>query len=163
MSEPLSPIRPTDDAARALARALIAEASFGALGVLHPATGTPHVARIALAPATGGGLLACVSGLALHFRALAAAPQAGLLLGEPGPKGDPLTHARLSLSVAASFVPRDVAAAQELRAFWLARHPKARVYVDLPDFRFVRLLPVAALLNGGFGKAFELTAADLAL
>ncbi len=161
MSEPVSPIRPTDAAARALARSLVAGASFGALGVLHPGTGIPHVARIAVAPAIGGGMLAFVSGLALHSRALAAAPKAGLLIGEPGPKGDPLTHPRLSLSVIASFVSVEAAATQGLRALWLARHPKARVYVDLPDFRFVHLAPTTAFLNGGFGKAFELAAADL--
>ncbi|MDP1667957.1 pyridoxamine 5-phosphate oxidase [Phaeovulum sp.] len=162
MREPISPIRPTDAAARALARSLISGASFGALGVLHPGTGTPHVARIALAPAAGGGLLALMSGLALHSRALTLAPQAGLLVGEPGPKGDPLTHPRLSLSVTAAFIAPAAASERGLRALWLARHPKALVYVDLPDFRFVHLLPTAALLNGGFGKAFELTAADLA-
>lgn len=162
MQSAVSPIRPTDETARAQACGLIAGAGFGALGVLHPATGTPHVARIALTPATGGGVMAFVSALALHTRALQAAPQAGLLLGEPGQKGDPLMHPRLSLSVTARFILPEEAAAQGLRAQWLARHPKARVYVDLPDFRFVHLAPTGALLNGGFGRAFELSAADLA-
>jgi putative heme iron utilization protein len=31
----------------------------------------------------------------------------------------------------------------------------------LGDFRFVRLEPLSASLNGGFGKAFAMTAADL--
>jgi len=162
MQPPISPIRPTDDTARTLARSLIAGANYGALAVLHPGTGTPHVARIALMPAMGGGLFAFVSALALHTRALAAAPQAGLLLGEPGPKGDPLTHPRLSLAATAHFLSPQAAAAQGLRAAWLARHPKARVYIDLPDFRFVHLSPTGALLNGGFGRAFDLTPADLA-
>lgn len=162
MPSPLSPIRPTDNAARTLARDLVAGARFGAIGVLHPVSGAPHVARIALAPATGGGLLALVSGLALHTRALAVAPQAGVLLGEPGAKGDPLTQPRLSLSVTARFVEPEEARAQGLRAHWLALHPKARIYADLPDFRFVHLAPTGALLNGGFGRAFELTAEDLA-
>ncbi|MBW6507666.1 MAG: pyridoxamine 5-phosphate oxidase [Rhodobacteraceae bacterium] len=161
MSEPPSPIRPTTEAACALARSLIAGAQFGALGVLHPVTGIPHVARIALAPAIGGGFLALLSGLALHSQAMAKAPVAGILIGEPGPKGDPLSHPRLSLSVTARFVPAQVATEQGLRARWLAQHPKARVYVDLPDFRFMQLAPTAAFLNGGFGKAFALTAEDL--
>ncbi len=162
MPAPLSPIRTTDNAARTLARDLIAGARFGAIGVLHPVSGAPHVARIALAPAKEGGLLAFVSGLALYTRALTAAPQAGLLLGEPGAKGDPLTHPRLSLSVTAHFLEADDAQAKGLRAHWLTLHPKASVYVDLPDFRFVHFAPTGALLNGGFGRAFELTAKDLA-
>lgn len=162
MQPPISPIRPTDETARALARSLIAGADFGAFAVLHPETGTPHVARIALMPAIGGGLFAFVSALALHTRALAAAPQVGLLLGEPGPKGDPLTHPRLSLTATARFLSPHEGAAQGLRGAWLARHPKAKVYIDLPDFRFVHLAPTGALLNGGFGRAFELSAADLA-
>jgi putative heme iron utilization protein len=57
-------------------------------------------------------------------------------------------------------VPR--AEAEPLRDAWLARHPKAKVYIDLPDFAFVRLVPRSALLNGGFARAFRLTPADLA-
>ena len=48
-----------------------------------------------------------------------------------------------------------------LRARWLARNPKAKVYIDLPDFSFVRLTPVSALLNGGFARAFRLSPDDI--
>ena len=48
-----------------------------------------------------------------------------------------------------------------LRARWLERNPKATIYIDLPDFAFVRLLPVSALLNGGFARAFRLSPEDL--
>jgi heme iron utilization protein len=48
-----------------------------------------------------------------------------------------------------------------LRALWLAQHPKAQLYVDFADFAFVRLAPRGAALNGGFGKAYALDAADL--
>jgi hypothetical protein len=34
-------------------------------------------------------------------------------------------------------------------------------YVDFGDFGFVRLVPLSALLNGGFGRAVRLTAQDL--
>ncbi|HRM75159.1 MAG TPA: hypothetical protein PLI13_10740, partial [Paracoccus sp. (in: a-proteobacteria)] len=47
------------------------------------------------------------------------------------------------------------------RARWLARDPKATVYIDLPDFTFWRIEPVSGLLNAGFGQAFSLTAADM--
>jgi putative heme iron utilization protein len=64
------------------------------------------------------------------------------------------------LRALADFVPPDDPRRTELRARWLARNPKATVYIDLPDFAFVRLVPQSALLNGGFARAFRLSAAD---
>jgi hypothetical protein len=48
-----------------------------------------------------------------------------------------------------------------LRALWLRAHPKAKLYIDFADFAFVRLTPITALLNAGFGKARRLSAQDL--
>ena len=48
-----------------------------------------------------------------------------------------------------------------MREGWLARHPKARLYVDFADFAFVRLRPEGAHLNGGFGRAYRLEPSDL--
>jgi len=48
-----------------------------------------------------------------------------------------------------------------LRDQWLATHPKAKLYVDFGDFGFVRLRPLSAFLNGGFGRAMRLTPDDL--
>ncbi|EYD75440.1 Putative heme iron utilization protein [Rubellimicrobium mesophilum DSM 19309] len=149
------PIRPTDDEARALARRLLAEARHGALGVLDPETRGPFVTRIAVGW-DGEAALALVSTLALHTRALQADPACSLLLGEPGPKGDPLTHPRLTLLAAAG--PADKAAQ---RTSWLARHPKSALYYDFADFLLLRLRVRSAFLNGGFGKAFRLTPEDL--
>ncbi|MBK5928254.1 HugZ family protein [Rhodobaculum claviforme] len=160
MADAPSPLRPTDDDARALARALIAGADFGALAVVHPDTGLPHVSRVGIATSADGTPVTLVSDLSLHTRALRAAPRACVLLGEPGPRGDPLTHPRLSLDVTAGIVARG-AEHDTLRARWLARHPKATLYVDFGDFHFVRLVPTGAALNGGFGRAYALTAADL--
>ena len=161
MADAPSPIRPTDSDARALARRLIAEARFGALAVVHPDTGLPHVTRIAVGLDEAGQPLTLISSLSLHTRALQAEPRASLLLGEPGPKGDPLTHPRLTLDVAAAFVPRGPDH-DSLRARWLTQHPKAALYIDFADFAFARLAPSGAALNGGFGKAYVLSAADLA-
>lgn len=156
------PVQPADDEARALAQHLLAEARFAALAVLEPGSGLPFVSRIALGLDAQGLPLALVSGLALHTRALQANPACCLLVGEPGPKGDPLTHPRLSLRARASLLDRDNPAHPPLRDAWLARNPKSKVYIDLPDFRFLRFDPVSAALNGGFARAFSLTAADLA-
>ncbi|MCU0908015.1 MAG: pyridoxamine 5'-phosphate oxidase family protein [Rhodobacteraceae bacterium] len=155
------PIRPTDAQARDLARGLVRDAGHGALGVLDPATGGPHVTRVAVMGQPDGSAVLFVSALSHHTRALRAHPACSLLLGEPGAKGDPLTHPRLTLLAQAAFVPQGSDAHRALRAAWLTRHPKARVYADLPDFAFAILTPTGAHLNGGFGRAFVLTPDDL--
>lgn len=161
MTEKRDPINPTDDGARALARGLMAGARYAALGVRDPETGTPVVSRVALALDAAGIPVTLISDLAAHARALAADPRAGLLVGEPGPRGDPLTHPRLSVSVVAEPVERGGADHAALRSLWLKLHPKAKLYVDFGDFRFVRLRPGGAALNGGFGRAYRLAPEDL--
>ena len=154
------PIRETDDEARALARRLIEEARFGALAVLDPQTGFPAVSRVAVGPGPEGGLFTLISGLSAHSRALGQDPRAGLLLGEPG-NGDPLAHPRLSLQLRAHPLPDTDPRRAALRARWLADHPKAQIYIDLPDFLFVEFEILAGALNGGFARAYRLTADDL--
>ena len=158
---PADPIRPTDDEARALARGLISGARFGALGVIDPETGFPAVTRIALGSGPEGGLWTLVSGLSAHARALRADPRVSVLVGEPGAKGDPLTHPRLSLQLRAHPLPDTDPRRAALRARWLADLPKAQIYIDLPDFFFVEFEILAGALNGGFARAYRLTADDL--
>ena len=156
-----SPIRPTDDEARALARRLLDHAHFGALGVIEPDTGAPMVTRIAVGTDADGRPVSLVSDLSAHTRALAVNPACSLLVGEPGDRGDPLTHPRLTLQARARFVRKGMAGYETLRTRWLAGHRKSTLYIDFADFSFVVLDVRAAHLNGGFGRAFALTAADL--
>lgn len=156
MAAKTDPIRPTDDAARALARGLIDAARFAALGVLDPETGAPVVTRIALAPGPDGQPLTLISDLSSHTAALRANPACSLLVGEPGPKGDPLTHPRLTLLCQAE--PADKAV---LKEHYLRLYPKARLYFDFGDFGLVRFRIGSALLNGGFGQAYRLGPDDL--
>lgn len=151
------PVQPADAGARQMARGLITAARFGALGVIDPVTGFPLVSRIALGATPEGGLCTLVSGLSAHSRALRADPRVSLLVGEPGPKGDPLTHPRLTLLATATPLPRTAALCDR----WLRDHPKAKLYIDLPDFFFVGFSLHAGALNGGFGRAFHLAPADL--
>ncbi len=157
-----TPIRPTDDEARALARELLAAARFAALAVLHPDTRAPHVTRIALGLTPEGQPMTLISALALHTRALHADPAASLLIGEPPPKGDPLAFARLTLAAKARFIDRATPNHARLREHYLASHPKSKLYADFADFSFVVFDATGAALNGGFGKAYDLTASDLA-
>ncbi|MBB4952834.1 putative heme iron utilization protein [Agrobacterium vitis] len=160
MSKLTSPIRPTTDEARLLARTLLHNAGHIALAVLDPATGAPSVSRVLMAAMPDGALIILVSQLSAHTQALLADPRASLLAGEPG-KGDPLAHPRVTVQCLAQHVSRDSDEHHMMRKSFLARHPKAKLYIDFPDFLFFRLTPLAASLNGGFGQAFRLEAKDL--
>jgi len=151
------PIRPTDDTARDLARDLLAQGRHGALGVIDPVGGAPVVSRVAVAMVAGAPTL-LVSTLSQHASALLADPRCSLLIAGPAGKGDPLTHPRLTLQARAA--PADKAAH---RATWLHQHPKALAYIDFADFILLRLAVSGGFLNGGFGRAFRLTPADLGL
>lgn len=160
MTNPFDPVARADDAARALARQLMG-LPHAALAFTDALAGTPGISRIAFGTGPDACPVTLISSLAPHFAALVQSPDCALLLGEPGPKGDPLTHPRLMLRARAEFVPAGAPGRAEMRESWLNQHPKARLYVDFADFAFVRLRPRSALLNAGFGKAFHLEAADL--
>ncbi|HEV8035322.1 pyridoxamine 5'-phosphate oxidase family protein [Yoonia sp.] len=149
------PINPTDDSARALAQKLLQNTRFAALAVTHPESGAPYVARTAMLWHEGA-LLTLVSTLSLHTKALAKNPACAALIGEPGAKGDPLTHPRMTLICTAHEVDKP-----SHKTTWLKAIPKAQLYYDFSDFRMYALAVSEAHLNGGFGKAFTLGADDL--
>jgi putative heme iron utilization protein len=158
-----NPINPTTDDARALAQSLLRAARFGALAVIDPKTGAPSVTRIGLGSAPDGQPVTLISSLSSHTSALRRNPACSLLVGEPGPRGDPLTHPRMTLACRASFVAHGGPGWTELRARYLTQVPKAQLYIDFADFSFARLTVQSAALNGGVGKAFALGAEDLGL
>jgi len=151
------PINPTDDDARALARSLLQDARFGALAVTHPDTQSPYVARVAMIW-DEGALFTLVSTLSTHTKALQQAPRCAALIGEPGAKGDPLTHPRMTLMCTAREVDKPAH-----KVTWLKAIPKAQLYYDFSDFRMYVLSVSEAHLNCGFGKAFTLGAGDLSV
>jgi heme iron utilization protein len=158
----MDPVRDADPQARQLARDLLMGARTAACAYLTPGTGLPGIARIAFALDPDGCPLSLVSALSAHTGALRDRPDCALLVGEPGAKGDPLTHPRLMLRARAGFVERATAEHETCRKHWLAAHPKSRLYVDFADFAFVRFAVADGVLNGGFGKAFRLQPKDLA-
>ncbi len=150
------PVRDADAETLALARSLLAEARYAALAVTDPADGLPGISRIAFGLGPDGVALTLISALSAHHGALMANPACALMVGEPGEKGDPLTHPRLMVKARAEFVVQDAPDRAALRDHWLAIHPKAKLYIDFGDFGFVRFAPISILLNGGFGKAFRI-------
>ena len=161
-SEPqkINPIRETSPEAIRLAKTLIRTATFGALAVLDPATGFPLASRVAVATDSGGAPVILISSLSAHSKALQADNRCSLLLGEPG-KGDPVAHPRVTVICKAHWLDVSDPETSDIRGRYLRRQPKASLYADFGDFAFVRLQPVGANLNGGFGKAFVLIADDL--
>ncbi|MBO9450835.1 pyridoxamine 5-phosphate oxidase [Tropicibacter sp. R16_0] len=155
------PFQPADAEARTLAKTLMDTATHAALAFVQPNSPAPSVTRVALARDEHGAPVSLISQLATHTAALAADPTCALLIGEPGEKGDPLTHPRLTLHCTARFLERGSDAHDALRAHYLSIRPKAKLYVDFADFRFVRFDISDGLLNGGFGKAYLLSPSDL--
>lgn len=151
-------LRPVDDAARRQADDLLRLARHAALAALEPGTGAPLASRVSLACDLDGAPIFLISQLSAHFGALEADPRCSLLVGEPG-RGDPLAHPRMTVIGRAEKTEGDFRA--RLRARFLARHPKAALYADFGDFAFWRVEIERASLNAGFGKAYDLGAADL--
>lgn len=149
----MDPYRPLDDDARSGAAALL-NGTHCALATL--LDGAPFVSRAACLWIEPVGLTLLLSDLSEHARALRSVPNASVLLGEPGPKGDPLTHPRMTLIGEALVIDKETHAAA-----WRKDRPKTALYYDFTDFHLWHLRPSHAVLNGGFGKAYRLTAADL--
>jgi putative heme iron utilization protein len=154
------PLLPVDDEARRLAKDLLRRARHGALATLDPADGTPLATRTALVTDMDGAPVFLTSTLSAHTQALLADARCSVLVGEPG-KGDPLAHPRITVSGIARRVASDDPARERLKRRYLARHPKAELYVDFADFSFWTLDVARASLNGGFGRAYAMTAADV--
>jgi putative heme iron utilization protein len=114
------------------------------------------VTRVALSVEKDNVPVTLISDLSLHTKALRSGRSCSLLIGEPGDKGEPLTHPRVTLQCVPRFVTREDAGYDALREWYLARRPKAKLYADFADFNFVRFEVMDGLLNAGFGKAYKL-------
>lgn len=72
-----------------------------------------------------------------------------------------MAHPRMTTRCLAGVIERGSDDHARMRARFLERHPKAKTYIDFPDFNLFRLSPVSANLNGGFGKAYAIEGKDL--
>jgi putative heme iron utilization protein len=96
--------------------------------------------------------------MAMHTQNLEADPRASLLITQPGWTGDPLAAARLTLMGTVRRLGRDDVDAA--RAAYLARHERARYWVDFEDFALWRLDVDDLYYVGGFAAMDWVTAAD---
>lgn len=155
-----SVIRPTDAASIRLARTLTRGARYGALGVIEPGAGHPFASRVLTGTDVDGVPVILVSMLSTHMKAIIEDPRCSLLVGEPG-KGDPLAWPRITLVCVAERIEHGSESHARIRARFLRRHPKAKLYADFRDFSFFRLVPNRGSLNGGFGRAYNISGDEL--
>ncbi|MGH1357701.1 MAG: HugZ family protein [Burkholderiaceae bacterium] len=155
-------LRDVDEQALTLTRQLIRGAAQGSLATLEAGLGWPAASLVTVATMLDGCPVILISSLSGHTSALRADPRCGLLLSVQG-QGDPLAHPRISLQARAYFLDREGPDGKQARRRFLNRHHKAALYADFGDFSFVRLEPDHASLNGGFGKAYALSADQLRL
>jgi heme iron utilization protein len=158
---PADPRQPASFDPLRVARDLLRRIRVGALGTLQ-ADGAPMTTLTTVATDMDGMPIIITSRLSAHTGNLLGDPRFSLLQSERG-KGDPLAHPRLTLTGVARAVAGDDPALPRLRARFLARHPKAQIYIDFPDFLFWRLEALQLHLNGGFARAYSGEAADLML
>ena len=140
------------------AKALLRTTRAGALATLEPGGG-PFASLVSVATLPDGSPVLLLSTLAGHTRHLAEDPRCSLLLSRGG-KGDPLAHARLTLTGAARRLTGD-GAVDEARARFLRRQPKAALYADFTDFGFFVIAIEAAHLNGGFARAARFSGGEV--
>ncbi|MEM1023073.1 MAG: pyridoxamine 5'-phosphate oxidase family protein [Myxococcota bacterium] len=123
-------LQPVDEAVRAAAKRLLREARHGALALLRVEDQAPSVARVGLSTDLGGGPVFPMSTLSGRVQAMAKDARISMLIGEPG-RGDPLAHPRITLHGTAQQMKNEDRA--RVRARYLAKHPKAKLYIDFGD------------------------------
>jgi putative heme iron utilization protein len=146
--------------ARVVAKTLLRTMRAGALATIDRNSGHPFASLVNVATDVDGSPLILVSRLSTHTANLEKDGRASLLLAAAG-RGDPLAHPRLTVLGTFAHVGRDQRDEPRLRRRFLARHPKSELYAGFADFSFWRLNVVSAHLNAGFGRAADLTAADI--
>jgi putative heme iron utilization protein len=114
------------------------------------AAGQPFAALVTPATAPDLAVLLFLSQLSGHTRHLMADPRCSLLFLGPASGPNPQKRPRVTITGVAERLEGKAAA---LKARWLARHPYAGRYADLPDFALWRVVPQEALYVGGFAMA----------
>lgn len=137
------------------ARRLLRAARGGCLATT--VKGQPFASLVTPGVMADGSLLLLISRLAEHTRHLEADPRCSVMFSGVAETANPQTTPRLTITGVAEKV-EDAA----LKARYLAIHPYAAMYADFGDFSTWRIAPAAAILVGGFARAFRLKAAEIA-
>ncbi len=133
-----------------------------ALSVLDARSGDPLVTMVNTAVDEQLRPLILISALSLHTRCLTVDPRASLMLHEDFPaESDPQTALRVTLSGIFAALPAGEEAKIATDVF-LARHPYAGLYAGFGDFAIWRMEPTRVHIIAGFGRAYDVSFADLA-
>ena len=151
-------LRPVTDEVRIAAKTLIRTTRHAALALVDASSGAPSVARIGLATDTDGQPVFPVSALSGRSEEMDRDGRASILLGDPG-KGDPLAHPRITLN--GRLLRQSDEDHARVRRRYLARHPKAAIYIDFADFSLWKLAIESASYVGGFGQAYAMHTDDV--
>jgi len=147
------------ESSQALAR-LLRKQRIAALGTLSDAA--PLVSMVLfVAAADLTSFCIHVSRLAQHTQALLQDPRVSLLVAEPDTgEHDPQMLARVSIRGNATEVPPTAVDYEAAKAAYLEKFPRSAVNFGLGDFMLWRITPSGARYVGGFGRIFDLAAAD---
>ncbi len=142
-----------------VARDVLHTSRAAALATLDPVSGYPYTTATNIALEPDGTPFFFAAGLTLHARNMETDRRISLTLA-PFNKGDALTLPRLTLvGTAEPIHPQEISPAKER---YIARYPKAKLYLSLPDTRFFRLRAQGVQINGGPARnASDITPADL--
>ena len=151
--------RPDFDA-KSIAKNLLRTVRAGALATIDRNTGHPFASLVNVATDSDGSPLILPSRLSSHTANLEVDSRASVLLATVG-KGDPLAHPRLTVFGRFVQIAHNATEEGAMRRRFLARHPKAELYVGFADFAVWRLAMESAHLVAGFGRASHLTATDI--
>lgn len=142
------------------AKMLIRTSRHGVLSVVDQSSGSPISSLVGLATDSDGSPIFPASELGRIIKVMQVDPRVSLLVENVG-RGDPLAHPRISLNAFASKLEGEDH--QRARRRYLARHPKASIYIDFKDFSIWKLSIQSALYIAGFGQAYELKQQHLAI
>jgi putative heme iron utilization protein len=108
----------------------------------------PYASLVDLLPLSDGDVAMFLSALAEHRRYLEADPRGSVLVAPSIMKPNALALPRVTLIGRVEPVDNR----ESLAALYTTRHPEARMYVALPDFRFFRLRVEKVRYIAGFGE-----------
>ncbi|KQO80341.1 pyridoxamine 5'-phosphate oxidase family protein [Rhizobium sp. Leaf262] len=142
-----------------VARDVLHTSRTAGLATLDPLSGYPYTTATNIAVEPDGTPFFFAARLALHARNIEADPRISLVLA-PFNKGDALTLPRLTLVGKAELIGEEDV--PQAKARYIARYPKAKLYLSLPDTELYRLNIEGVQINGGPARnASNITPADL--
>ncbi len=142
-----------------VARDVLHTSRTAGLATLDPHSGYPYTTATNIAVEPDGTPFFFAARLALHARNIEADPRISLVLA-PFNKGDALTLPRLTLVGKAILMGDDEVPLAKAR--YIARYPKAKLYLSLPDTQLYRLTIEGVQINGGPARnASNITPGDL--